>query len=946
MKLPLLKSGDSIRRICWAVLALSFALRAILAYRGGQLFWPDEDRFEVVRKIARILLDGRIHEAAGLLLGQPDHLLFKLASLLPAGLEVLTGAPGWISALFFAAASTWVLWLVGRVSRAAGGSETESLVAVILAACTTSLFYYSRHFFPYDLSLGLFLVCLLAGLRETTSPWNSLLTGLWAGLGYLAYNGYWTLGALLLVTHIILALPKPQAMATRATYALLGLFVPIMAVAAVSRLLGHDFFALSFIFAGTANQGELDQPWEFAANYLWAAEHGVALFWGVALLAILDRTGRPTGLRALLWPGLALTLGALLILPPILWHHFAVTGRQLRVLTPFLCLTTASALCTHPSLRGRPRVLAGLLGLIGVQAAFNFAAPLAQIFPRDFERMAIRHLAAARKSDLGPYKIINAGFLHNPDLAPLGPDLGTVLLRRKHPFQFTPYLFEGYPTVIRNRYLERDLSMRVVRLDAGGPPFRGYPEGMLELTLRFPLRPEGLLPEPLLSTGSPGRGDTLFFRYDGINHFVLGHDHIGGGATLTPRLPLDRHQTHRVLIGMDTFYPPGVLPREPRRFVMWDDAVLLHGPAELHPTTADQITIGHNFIGTSTATSQLSAEILSFRRIPFPHLGTVFPQPPGVLRLELLLPLSPTAIYSEPLLSSGPSGRGDLLFLRSEGGGRFRIGHDHWGGGAEFSEPFELDLTRRLELIVAMGSFFPKGDASTDDNPMRRRLYVSCNGQVVFNRITTFHPGRTDELSLGENRAGSTAVSPHLTTEMLACEPAAPNSFFTGPTGFPGALRLKLRFHGSPAPGQSEPILSTGQGGTGDLLFIRFDGLGNFQVGLDHWGYAAVLSAPQPLEASRPLELTIAMGSLLPPAGDSFYRQHAECTRLKDHLFVASGDTILLNQPASFHDATADSRIVGLNRIGASSATEILSADVLDYAQVPADKILPLLPPR
>lgn len=934
------------RWIGGAILALSFGLRAILGWRGGQLFWPDEDRFEIARQIAQILHDGRVREATDLLLSQPDHLLFKLASLIPAGLETLAGAPGWVSALFFAAASTWVLWLIGRVSRAAGGTEREALVALVLAACTTSLFYYSRHFLPYDISLGLFLLCLLRGVREATSRKNSFLTGLWAGLGFLAYNGYWTLGAVLLAVHVFLALPHPRTMATRFTYALLGLVLPIFTLAFVSRLLGHDFFALTFAFAGTANQGELDHAWQFAAQYFWYAEHGLALLWGLTLLKSLDRTGQSSGPRDVLWPALVLLLGALIIVPPGVLHHFAVTARHLRVLTPFFCLVAAGVLCSHPALRAQPRLLAGILGLAILQAAFNFVPPLAQVFPREFETLAIRQLAEARKTDLGPYKIVNAAFLHNPGWAPAEPDKGTVLLRRPHPFQFAPYLFEGYSSVIRRRYLERDLSMRVVRLDAGGPPLHGYPEGMLELTLRFPSKPAGLLPEPLLSTGAPGRGDTLFFRYDDPDHFVLGHDHIGGGATLAPRMPLDRGQTHRVLIGMDSFFPPGALARGPRRFVLWNDTVLLHGRAELHPTSFDQITIGHNFIGSSTAVSQLSAEIISFRRIPFAPLGTVFAHPPGGLRLEMLLAPSVAAGHAEPLLSSGPAGRGDLLFLRSEGNGLFRLGHDHWGGGAALSEPFQVDPSRPVNLVVALGPYFPSDASGADTDPIHRRLYASCNGQVVLNRLTTFHPSRADELSVGENRASSTAVSPQLTTDLLTCEVVPADAIFAETAAHPGAIRLKLRFFGSPAPGQTEPLVNTGRSGAGDLLFIRFDGRGNFQIGHDHWGQSAVLSMPQPFDSAEPLELTVSMGSLFPPEGAPFYRGHPDLARLREHLLVSIGGAVLLNQPARFHDNRDIPPVIGLNRIGASTAIELLSADVLDYAGIPADSILPLLPPR
>lgn len=928
MSQPSPQSRLPARTAVWTILAVSFLLRAVLARRGGQLFWPDEDRFEQSRKIAALLFDGRFHDALGRLLGQPDHLLFKAAGLVPASVELALGTPTWVSALFFAAASTWVLWLIHRVARAAGGSDTEALIALALAACTTSLFYYSRHFFPYDLALGFFLCALLAGLHEPTSPRRSFVAGLCAALGYLSYNGYWTLGAVLLGAHVLLALPNPRAAATRLAYALLGLTLPLFLLVALCRVFGHDFFALTLSFAGTADQGELDAAWEFAALCFWETEHTLALLWGLLLLMSLDRGERPASLRTFLWPAVVMVLGALLLVPPGLFHHFAVTARHLRVLAPFLCLAAAGVLYHHPAFRAKPRLVATVLGFVALQAAFNFAPALAQVFPREFQAMGASLLDEARQSDLGPYKIVNASFLHNAKWAPVAAPAGVVLLQRDHPFQYGPYLLEGYSLALRSTFLERDLAMRVIRLDAGGAPVRGYPAGWLELTLRFPSEPQSLLPEPLLSTGVPGRGDTIFINYLGRDRFVIGHDHIGGGANLAPERPLDRQQTHRILIGLDTFFPPGALAREPRRFVVWNDDVLLHSRAELHPTTAAQIALGHNFIGTSTAIAQLSAEIVSFRRIGYPALAPAFAQPPGALRLTLLLSPSPEAIYSEPLLSAGAPGHGDLLFLRSEGGGRFRLGHDHWGSGAVLSEPFTLDLSRLQELVVSFGPFLPPDAGATS----RRRLFGSFNGQVVFNRVVDFHESTLADLRLGDNRAGSTAAGPRVVTELLTSDPAAPASLPLSLPDRPGVVRLKLRFFGPLSAGRTDPLLSTGESGRGDLIFIRFDGQGHFQIGHDHWGYGTVFSEPQPLDETRPLDLTVAADPLLDPSA-------AETARFHGRLYVAANGKVVLDRAAIFHPALPDSHAFGLNRIGASTAAELLGADLLDIEPLSAETI-------
>lgn len=918
------------------ILTVSFALRAWIAWRGGQLFWPDEDRFEAVRSIARTLLGGEVRAAVDALLGHPDHLLFKAASLLPASLEILLGTPGWVSALFFGLASTWVLWLVARVARAAGASEEESLVALLLAACTTSLFYYSRHYFPYDLSLGLLLLSLLAGLPEPASRRHSLSAGIWAGLGFLCYNGYWTLAGAALVVHVLRAFPRPGDMFVRAVWAAVGLLLPMLAVAAISRLLGHDFFTLSLALAGTVTQGDLGQAWRFVPQYLWVTEHGLALLWAAGLLATLGAGMRRRHRRLLLWPGLVLLVGAFLIVPSDGLHRFALAARHVRVLLPILCLATAAALCTLVPPRRRTLVLSGLLGLVGLQAAWNFTPPLRQLFPREFHAEAVRFLARARQQDLGPYTIVNATFLHNPDWAPAAPDAGVVLVQRQHPFQFTPYLYEGYTATTRARYQARDLSMRIVRLAVGGPAWSGHPSGMIEMHLRFPEKPFGLLPEPLLSTGQPGRGDSLFVRFEGEGHIRIGHDNTGRGATYSPLLPLDRTKTHRLRVNLGNFYPPDSAEGKAPTFVIWNERIALLKPHDLHPSRPEDLTLGHNFIGATTSLTQLSAEIVGFRRMPYPQRRMVFPEPPGALRFEFLPLVSPAEPgEAEPLLSSGGPARGDLLFLRNEGPGRLRVGHYHWGGGTLWSEPLDYDPSRRLEFIVALAPFLPATGAPAATQPAAGRLYVSGNGRVLLNRFTLFHPARPGELVFGQNRVIVPAVMPELISELVTSDPVPATTLSVPGAGLPGPLRLKLRFADPIPRGVSFPLLSTGVTGAGDLLFISFDEQGHYRIGHDHWGHPAVVSPARPLDPTRPLELTVSLGSLLPSAT----QPAAPADRLRDRLFVAVGDDILLDRPGRFHPA-AESWIVGLNSLGASSAVEILPADLLDFSPVSPETIL------
>jgi len=928
---PLATTPGNHRRLTFVVLAVSFALRAVLAWRGGQFFWPDEDRFVAAQRAVRALAEGRWADAASLLFTQADHLLFRVISLAPAALERALGAPAWVPALFFAAVSTGVLWLVARAARALGGGDDECLLALVLAASASTLFYYSRHYFPYDLSLACLLLAVIAS-RSPGPAWRtSGLTGLWAGLGFLIYNGYWSATGAILVVHVLAAAPRFGAMLLRAGWAALGALLPVAAVVGLGRLLGHNLIAESVAFAGTVTQGDLGLAWRFVPEYLGVTEGGLAVLWALALLAaplaaILRREP-----RHLVAAGLSLGLAALLILPSDVLGRFALSARHVRALVPFLCLATAG---TVVALAGR-RGAAALAGFALAQAAWHFATPLQQVFPRDFLRLADAHLAEARRRDLGPYAVLNAGFLHNPTLVVRGPDAGEVQLRRDHPFQFRPYLYEGYTYAARASYLAGDMSMRIVRLAAGGPAFTAPAPGPIELTLRFPERPFGLLPEPILTTGRPGRGDQIFIEYIGTDRFRLGHDNYGGGAVCSPVRPLDRTRPRRIDIDQATLDPQR---RDPMLVVAWNDEVLINARVPLHQTAASEIDVGHNFHGFSTALPLLSADIEAVNWQAPRRTDAAFADYPGAIRTVLELPAPPPAGASVPLVQTGPPGLGDKLVLRHDGAGSYRVGHDHRGTGFVWSSSFQPPHPARLEFVVALDNLRVPS-APPAGGPVRpSRLFVACNGEILFSRVSAVHPTTPAEIATGLRQVDGVAAHQFAGATFLGAGPAALPPLAGPPADFPGVLRLRLRFFEHPAPGRVQPLLSAGRTGAADVVLIKFEESGRYRLGLDHWGTPLTWSEPATLDFGRPLELTVALGSLLPPATGPA----DPAAPLRRRLVVLAGDRPVFDRSGPLHPPLAGSLVVGANTVLATSAEPVLSADVLEVRGLSPQEILPL----
>ena len=263
--------ASRLRRACrrWLVLLLvvSYGLRVWLACLGGQKYWPDENRYDLSKIAAHSIREGHWRPAADALFGQSIHTLFPDFGLIPAFLEEWAGPHPAAVASYFGLFSVGAIFLIWAVARRSGAGETEALWAAYLAACANSLFYYSRQFFPYDISLCAMLAGIWWGLGAW-SPRNSLRVGAIAGIGFFTYNGYWLLGACVLILHSLLGGGGWRSVLPRAARAGAGLALVILGVAGLNRALGFNLVGEDSQL-GTIAQGDFPFGRRVIAGYLW-----------------------------------------------------------------------------------------------------------------------------------------------------------------------------------------------------------------------------------------------------------------------------------------------------------------------------------------------------------------------------------------------------------------------------------------------------------------------------------------------------------------------------------------------------------------------------------------------------------------------------------------------------------------------------------------------------
>jgi hypothetical protein len=606
----------------WAVLGVSLALRSVLVAHGGQQFWPDEDRFEFCRTAAADLLGGQFMAAARVVFGSADHILFRACAIVPALAENVFRSGPWLPGLFFAVVSTAVLWAAGLLARAAGGDERERFFTVLAAASCASLFYYSRHFVPYDLSLFFFLIALSRVMRPRRDMWSCICVGLWSACGFLAYNGYWTLVPVAAGLFLATA-TTGRSFIRSATGFGAGFLVPNVAVIAIGRWLGFDLVASYSSFSSTTVQGNLDQAWRFIGEYFCQAEGINVLIYAAAVCvtvwAAFSRRGVMGGIYAAL---ITMVLYGLIVLGSDVFLKIAVAARHVRVIAPFCAWTVGASLAW---IAGRCRWGTGIAAACSIlmvcAAAKSFYVPLTQVFPRDFGEAARSAIMAGRSAGEGlqPLQMQNNWFLHNPGWNQPIPSDARVRWSRPHPFAYGPYLFEGYDEARRAAYIQGDLSMRVLRFE-GAAPIPGYPYAF---KLSFIQGAQDALNEgrPIVSSGSTGRGDVIFLLYQPDETARIGLDHWGRGSSVSETFSFKRGIEHTLVVIAPCLVGGAPKDSEARHriehwshrvYVEVDGTPVMNVAADFYPSDERSVTIGLNLIHASSARTSIELSAVHF----------------------------------------------------------------------------------------------------------------------------------------------------------------------------------------------------------------------------------------------------------------------------------------------------------------------------------------------
>jgi hypothetical protein len=475
------------RTFLLSILALSIAVRLFLVESGGQLYWWDEGKFQ---GFADAAAEGRWHDAVLTLRDRGDHFVFALTWVIPDvvayslhafHLTEKGDAEDGTAQVFFGLVSVVSIWLLWRITRQAGASDGEALIATALLATSSTFFYYARHWLPYDLARMCALLALVAGIRPSPRIAHSVACGFLAACAFMMYLGYWTLAAAVVLLHATYAPASWRDVVRRLAGAGVGAVVFIATISWLfSAINGRSLLDALTNHAVRINQGTFSEGWSLPFEYFWHAEHGVLLLWLATLGSCVWRlrTGQISALAKASLLAVFVIYGALFVNSVVL-ERFVVYGRLARQLVPFFCVIAAHELVRlrRPSWTRPGAVMAAAAAVLLVQTAVNFRPPLVQPFPNEF-----REKFGPLVKDLPAYEPglpvrsalwVNAERFYPTPPAVQVPPNATILAQARHPLQFLPFQYEGSDPSQRAVLRASDLRMRLLVVDAepGVPGF-------------------------------------------------------------------------------------------------------------------------------------------------------------------------------------------------------------------------------------------------------------------------------------------------------------------------------------------------------------------------------------------------------------------------------------------------------------------------------------------
>lgn len=304
----------------------------------------------------------------------------------------------------------------------------------------------------------------------------------------------------------------------------------------------------------------------------------------------------------------------------------------------------------------------------------------------------------------------------------------------------------------------------------------GQNYGPVEMEVVFPRGAVGRV-EPLVVTGRTFLSDYVYVHYLADERVRFGFEHTSMGGAVGEPVAIVPGATQKLRIEMGSLYPPAAHPyydamppgqarrRQRTVRVTMNDKVAFYRSAELFDAVARRPDVG-TAAGRGAFKQPFSGKILGQRIVPAAAQAAE-PDVFGPVVLTVTLPPF-TGVRSEPLVSSGETGKGDVVYIKYLDARTVVFGYDHWGYGGFESDAVAVKPDEELVITVDYGALY------AEETGPRDRVVVRLNGRIVADREAKFHPCTPDTVVVGANMVGASTAAAAFSGNIIKQQRTAP----------------------------------------------------------------------------------------------------------------------------------------------------------------------------
>lgn len=485
--------------------------------------------------------------------------------------------------------------------------------------------------------------------------------------------------------------------------------------------------------------------------------------------------------------------------------------------------------------------------------------------------------------------------------------LGSWILRRRRPLLAAAGGFAAAGAVVAFH------AIREENLAAVGP---------IRVTFTVPFDKVGHA-EPIVTTGRTGAGTTVYLRYLDGDRVRVGAD-IWGGSWESAPIALDYFQQQNLVVDSSGLYPldnplVAALPPAERDRLRGEFRVELNGrvvldlPRPAYDSTAREVVVGRNAIGSSVVKPLFTGELLRVRRLPIPRrLALAAGQD---LELSVRFPSGHLGL-TEPLLALGQGGRDGFCGVTYLPEGRLRFAAYSADGRMIDDAEEPVDRGSGHELSFSLGR---AGDGSG-----RPAVRMDVDGKPALRPEGTLPLALPELVLTGSDPAPPPGAEARFTGPAL--EPEAASSCMALRTRGSGPLRLVLSFPEG-RTGHQEPLVATGVAGRGDFVYVVYADDRHVRLGYDHWGVSGGLSPPIEVDYRAAHDVVVSLGSLYPDESDPAWAglDSGERRRLKSEITVRLDGRKVFRVESPAWPSAAEDITPGANRIQGSNCGPVFS---------------------